>query len=227
MNKETIKQVAIEFEGILSFLYRIIHPNRYHIKGENNSISLKNIYARNNTFTIKGNNNTIIIEKGITRLNNCNIYICGSNCEIKIGAGANINDTLLYIEDNNGMICIGGHTTISGQTQLSVIEGKGIHIGQQCLFSDNIDIRVGDSHSIIDMQSGNRINASKDVFIGDHVWIGHKVAILKGASIDNDSIVATGAIITNKKFPPNSIIGGIGGSILKTGVTWNHKRIPL
>lgn len=227
MKKEQIKKLALEFESLLSFLYRIIHPNKYHIQGNNNNFSLKNIYASNNTITIKGDNNTIVIEKGLTRINNCKFYVCGSNCQIRIGAFSNIRNTLFYIEDNNGVINIGCNTTITGDTQLSVIEGKGIYIGQQCLFSDNIDIRVGDSHSIIDLQNRNRINASKDVFIGDHVWIGHKVTILKGATINNDSIVATGAIITNKKFPPNSIIGGIGGSILKTGITWNNKRIPL
>ncbi|MBP2659028.1 MAG: hypothetical protein H6Q69_2060 [Firmicutes bacterium] len=39
------------------------------------------------------------------------------------------------------------------------------------MFSHDVHIRNGDSHSIIDLQTKKRINFSKDIIIGDHVWI--------------------------------------------------------
>lgn len=70
-----------------------------------------------------------------------------------------------------------------------------------------------------------RINPSHDVNIGNHVWIGHGVKILKGVSVLDNSIIATGAICTNKQFPENCILGGIPAKIIKSGITWKAQRI--
>ena len=116
--------------------------------------------------------------------------------------------------------------TISGRTDFAVIEGKSIHVGEDCLFSDQIEFRVGDSHSILDAVSKKRINPSMDINIGNHVWIGHDVKILKGANVGNNSIVATGAIVTKNEYPSNVIIGGVG-KILKENVDWCAQRIDI
>jgi acetyltransferase-like isoleucine patch superfamily enzyme len=44
--------------------------------------------------------------------------------------------------------------------------------------------------------------------IGDRVWIGTGVKVLKGVTIGEDSVVAAGAVVT-KAFPPRSLIGGV------------------
>ena len=75
----------------------------------------------------------------------------GNNCRILFGRDSNLNDVTLYIEDDGGRIELGKHTTITGKTELAVIEGKSITIGDDCLFSSDITFRVGDSHSILDM----------------------------------------------------------------------------
>jgi maltose O-acetyltransferase len=45
------------------------------------------------------------------------------------------------------------------------------------------------------------------VKIGDNVWIGHDVTIMKGVTIGENSIIATGSIVT-KDVPHNSIAAG-------------------
>lgn len=116
---------------------------------------------------------------------------------------------------------------MTGKTDLAVIEGKCISIGEDCLFSDDIEFRVGDSHSILDYKTRNRLNPSKDITIGKHVWIGHGVKILKGTAVSNNSIIATGAIQTGKQYPNNVIIGGIPAKVLKEGIDWCPERIEI
>jgi acetyltransferase-like isoleucine patch superfamily enzyme len=52
------------------------------------------------------------------------------------------------------------------------------------------------------------------VIIGKNVWVGNNVTILKNSEIGDNSIVATGAVVTGK-FPANVIIGGIPAKIIK------------
>ena len=134
----------------------------------------------------------------------------------------------LVIENDKGSIVLKRHVTISGQTEIAVIEGIKVTIGEDCLFSAQINIRTGDSHSILDQETGKRINPSQDVTIGDHVWVGNDVKILKGVKIGEHSIVGTGAILSRGDYPSHSIIGGIGhGKVLKTGIDWCPQRIKV
>ena len=107
---------------------------------------------------------------------------------------------------------------------MAAIEETKISIGKRCLFSSEIVIRTGDSHSITNL-IGDRINKSMDVSISDHVWIGQKVTVLKGSEIGKDSVIGTGSIITGKKFDKNSVIAGIPGRVIKSGITWNHELL--
>ena len=66
------------------------------------------------------------------------------------------------------------------------------------MFSNNITFRNGDSHSIIDIVNEKRINYAKNIHIGNKVWIGENSYILKGAEIQNESIVATNSVVTKK-----------------------------
>lgn len=47
------------------------------------------------------------------------------------------------------------------------------------MLSTGITIRTVDSHSIIDENTGQRINFGEDVVISDHVWIGADAKIKK------------------------------------------------
>lgn len=53
------------------------------------------------------------------------------------------------------------------------------------------------------------------ITIGNNIWIGRNVIILDGVSIGDNSIVATGAVVT-KNIPPFSVIGGVPAKIIKT-----------
>lgn len=223
MNK---KELILKYGTVLSFFYRLLKWNKIKVKGVGNIIKWTGAFAGNNKIKIIGNNNSVEFEPGLTRVNHCSIFISGDNCKIKVGRDSNVNRTSFYIENAEGTIVLDRHVTITGKTDFAVIEGKAIHIGEDCLFSDQIEFRVGDSHSILDATSGKRINPSMDINVGKHVWIGHDVKVLKGANVGSNSIIATGAIVTKNDYPRNVIIGGVG-KVLKENIDWCSQRIDI
>ena len=60
---------------------------------------------------------------------------------------------------------------------------------------------------------------TKAIVIGDHVWIGKNVTILKGVKIGNNAIIAAGSIVT-KDVPNNTLFGGNPAVIISEGVDW-------
>lgn len=221
------KAFVLRYERFFSLVYRALSRNRIKVS-KGNTIDIGNAFMKSCRIFIKGTNNRIVIEPGLTRLKYSSISVNGSGCLVIIGGGSNLNHTSLHIEDDNGSIVIKKHVTFSGNTNLAVIEGTRITIGEDCLFSAQIDMRTGDSHSILDYTTGKRINTSLDITIGEHVWIGNDVKLLKGASIGSHSIVGAGAILTAGDYPSHCIIGGIGhGKILKTNIDWCPQRIVI
>jgi acetyltransferase-like isoleucine patch superfamily enzyme len=97
-------------------------------------------------------------------------------------------------------------------------------IGHDCMFAYDIDVRTGDSHSIIETSSQARVNYAENVTIGNHVWIAAHCSILKGIVISDDSIVATGSIVTKAFFRHGTIIAGNPARVIKEGITWSRKR---
>lgn len=105
------------------------------------------------------------------------------------------------------------------EVHIAVTENSKVIIGEDCMFANNIDIRTGDSHAVIDAQTGKRLNYAGDVTINRHVWIAPHSVILKNVNIGENSIIATGVIVT-KSSEPGVIIGGNPASVIKTDVSW-------
>ncbi|WP_269225988.1 acyltransferase [Flavobacterium eburneipallidum] len=187
-----------------------------------NSIILKSAFLKKTKIRIDGKNNLIFIHPE-NRLNNCLLHISGNNCHIIIGEHCILSNTELWIEDDGGTIEIGYRTTIEGG-HIAATEGKAIAIGEDCMFSHRIEIRNGDSHAIYDKESKQRINTAQSIVVGNHVWLGADAKILKGASIADNSIVATGAIVTGKHEDSDAIYGGIPAKKIKEGITWIRER---
>lgn len=221
--KEVIYQHPRMVGGIIKVVNHVPFNNKIRIKQGNN---IRNFaLLKQCTVLVKGKNNEIVIED-YTRLIHTSIIIQGNNNKVVIGRKCYLKDAEIYIEDSGGMISIGKDTSICGKTHLACIEGRKIEIGEGCLFSSDIVLRTGDSHSILNLD-GKRINPSKDIKIGNHVWIGNRAILLKGSEIGDNSIVATGTVVTKKFEIKNIILGGNPSKIIKENITWDGFRIPV
>ncbi|MCX8228287.1 MAG: acyltransferase, partial [Sulfitobacter sp.] len=104
-------------------------------------------------------------------------------------------------------------------------ESGTITLGDDCMLSGDITMDVSDMHSILDVESGIRINPPRDILIGDHVWLAQGVRIMKGSQIGQDCIIGSRALVCSS-IPANSLAVGTPARVVRSGVTWDRRRIP-
>jgi acetyltransferase-like isoleucine patch superfamily enzyme len=217
--EEFIKPLLITHPFLLkiaSIVYNIFYLN-YSFHG-----NFSGVFMKRTKFKIKGSNINIKCGQA-TKLVNCILYVQGNNIDIIIGKKCSLRNLEIWIEDDNGRFTIGDNTTIEGG-HIAVTEGGVVEIGDDCMFSSNIQIRNGDSHSIYDSVSKIRLNSAKSVKIGNHVWLGANSTVLKGVTIADNSIIATGAIVNSACLEENSIYGGIPAKKVRSDIYWDRQR---
>lgn len=188
--------------------------NRYECRGK----------LRNSHVIVVGRGNTISIGKN-TLLNKVDITVSGHNNRLIIRNNVRFPEGgRIRIEDSDNIIEIGQKSTLIN-CFLSVADTKTrLILGENCLFSAGVAIRTSDSHSIVGT-SGIRINPGEDVIIGNHVWVGYGVTILKGSMIGDNCIVGTESVVSGQKIEQNTVAVGNPCRIVKRGVNWIEKRI--
>jgi acetyltransferase-like isoleucine patch superfamily enzyme len=204
------------------FHFLIGRSNISNVKGNSINTTTANLYYSRINFHSHKNNFLFIGEQ--TNLHHSKLEIKGSNNTIHIGSDCFINGLRLIIEGDNNDVYIGDHGFILDDTRIYVVDGSAFRMGSGCMFSDRIEIRTTDNHSIYDLNTGNRINYEEDVVLQDRVWIGTGVTILKGTVIANGCIVGAGSVLTRKYTTPNSIIVGTPGKYVKHNITWTMAR---
>ena len=156
------------------------------------------------------------------RVKKLRIFIKGNNNIIKIGSNNNIYEMTVFIEDDNNTLTIGNNNHFAGDIELALMEGTQISIADDCLFSSNIKIRTGDSHSLLDKYSKIRINESKFIIINNHVWLGQSVSVLKGVTLLENSVVGMGSLVTKTINKGNSVIAGVPAKLVKEDIDWSY-----
>lgn len=209
---------------LCSYIYNIFHFNNSWKYRLNNSFSCKGAFLSNTSFHIKGKNN--IVKIGIkARLYNCSFTVIGNNCKIIIGGNHTIiSNVNFWCQDNHSTIIIGNDFTMESG-HIAATEGSIIEIGNDCMFSNDVEIRNGDSHSIINLDDNKRINYAENVYIGNHVWLTAHVRVLKGSTIPSNSIVGNSSVVSHKLKEENAVYAGIPCKLLKENRNWNRSKI--
>ncbi len=172
---------------------------------------------------IYGKGNKIIIAEGC-KLYRCSFLIKGNNNVVVIGKNCQMSKTSFWIKGNGNRIEISDDTTVGNNCQFAALEGTTITVGKDCMFSHDIRLRTSDSHSIVDNR-GRRINYSKNITIGNHVWVGLESLMLKGSKVADNSVVAARSIV-NKEFKDKGcIIAGAPAKVIKEDINWDRKKL--
>ena len=126
-----------------------------------------------------------------------------------------LKNSTIAVGDNGSFISIGDGTSIGKSATIVALEFAKIRIGSNCLFSSNISIRNSDSHSIIDLRDNYRRNAARDITIGNHVWLGENVTVLKGVEICDDVVIGNRSMLTKGCYQSNNIYAGFPVKLLR------------
>ena len=167
---------------------------------------------------INGKNNIIICEENVSLwhsridFNNDNSILYLSSSQF---------DYYFNISINGNNICfIGRNNFFNGLLHLVLSESKNIIIGDDCLISYNISIRTSDVHLLYNSKTKERINYSKSVYIGDHVWLGQSAVILKGTKIGSGATIGANSVLSNKIIPSNTTFVGSPARLLHEDTFW-------
>jgi acetyltransferase-like isoleucine patch superfamily enzyme len=143
----------------------------------------------------------------------------GSGARLDIGAGV-IATAFINLLGPNTELTVGEGTTMV-QAAIQLHEPGHIRIGRDCMISSQVYISLSDIHPIYEQATGKRINPAAPVEIGDHVWLGLRSLIMKGARIGDGAVVAAGALVTGE-VEPASIVAGAPARVLRRGVVWRR-----
>lgn len=222
----SIKSILKKHRNLLNisaFIYSVFSYLKYVRYIINGNVKFKGAFLRKTTFKLHGKNIKVSIGSG-SRISNCIFFCKGDNISITItGEKTRIENTFFYCEDNNSSIFIGRYLTMEGGHVAST-EGEKITIGEDCMFSNDIEIRNGDSHTILNKDTEERINHAKSVKIGNHVWLCAHSRVLKGSQIPNNCIIGNSTIISGRLQDEYSIYTGIPAKKIKEGIVWCRPR---
>ena len=186
-------------------------------KFRNNGI----INALSNTNVILDKNAKIIVESGILTINsNYDNYeigsfnlIMGQESKLIVHSNFNLHKNGHIIIRKNAKLELGSGY-ISRNCKIRTFHN--IEIGNNVAISENFTIWDDDTHIL----NNNEIeDKHKEIKIGNHVWIGNNVTILKGVKIGNNVVIASNSLV-NKNIPDNCLCAGIPAKIIKENINW-------
>ena len=115
---------------------------------------------------------------------------------------------------NDGEVVIGERTTIA--SGFLAVSHKRIQIGKHCSIAPNVTIY---DHDHIFNKNGIQPGfKTSEVTIGDNVWIGTGVIILKGTEIGDNCVIGAGTVLQGK-IPNNSLVK-YGRDITVKAIDW-------
>lgn len=129
---------------------------------------------------------------------------------VDFGEYINARRNFSCIVDDGGHLSIGSNCFFNHNCSITCL--RSVTIGNGSTFGNNLVI-VDHDH---DFKSGNGY-LKAPVVIGNNVWIGANVTILKGTTIGDNSIIAAGAVVSGT-VPPNSILIQKRTNIIKNKV---------
>ena len=143
--------------------------------------------------------------------------------EIVLGEGVQFgwkNSPLFYsgychveVSNADARIEVGDRTEFNNNLMLKS-EGEGIRIGSDCLFGAEVQIFDSDFHQLDPAHRVGGTPKTAAVEIGDNVFAGMGVKILKGVTIGDDSVIGAGSVVTSS-IPAGVIAAGNPARVIR------------
>ncbi|MCJ7632298.1 acyltransferase [Candidatus Bathyarchaeota archaeon] len=147
--------------------------------------------------------------------------IVGSHLRIFLGDNVTIGRSTIGSSKvfDDPVLRIGDNTSIGYGTTISV--AKEVIIGNHCLISGSCLMMDSDDHPISPQKRllGLPVDRGdvRPVKIGNNVWIGANVAILKGVTIGDNSVIAAHSVVTTD-VKENCIYAGNPAKLIENGI---------
>jgi maltose O-acetyltransferase len=145
--------------------------------------------------------------RGTLRIGKNNLF--GYRPAPMLGSG----EVLLQPRDANAVVAIGDGNAFSNN--VSMVANELITIGDGCQIGELVSIYDCDFHEINPATRNRSAGLTRPVLIGNNVWLGSRVIVLKGVTIGDNSVVAAASVVT-KSIPANCIAAGNPAKVIRT-----------
>lgn len=175
----------------------------------------------NPTLCIRSYDQAIVeIGEGSKFEDNCKIIALTGN--IKIGTKCQFQYRCILRITCNGNVYVGNMCTFGRNSSCIASLNAEITIEEDCMISYEVQLRAGNSHNIIDLDTHENLdnNACRDIKLRKHVWIGMKACLINGVEIGAGSVVGANSFLAKKNFRNNVLIAGNPSRILRNHVAW-------
>lgn len=107
----------------------------------------------------------------------------------------------------------------------NITVGENVFINACCHFQDHGGVSIGDGcqigHNVVFATLNHGMSPEDHsttyptpIVLGKNVWVGSNSTILQGVTIEDNAIVAAGAVVT-KDVSENTVIGGVPAKVIK------------
>lgn len=192
---------------------------------QGNTISSPTTFSNNIAITIRGNNNRIIVDRG-ARINRLTVIFDCDNGTVIIGPSRRHGFSMSIQLGEDSTVKIGADVTTTNTCIVNAAEGSSVIFGDDVMIASQNQFRSHDGHPIFDVATGKRVNPSKDIIVGNHVWFGAQAIALAGANIGDGSVIGFGSIVT-RRIPNNCIAVGSPARVVRKSIAWERPHLSF
>ena len=155
-----------------------------------------------------GQNGQVGIDRAVVQL--------GSKSELNIDGDVAIGPGVHLLIGPNAKLTIGDFSRVTANSRILV--KKEIRIGSHTQISWDVQIMDTDFHHIYDSDGNTKVN-TKPVTIGNNVWVGSRVTIMKGVTIGDNAVIAAGSVVT-RDVPRLALVAGNPARVIRQNIKW-------
>ena len=172
-------------------------------------VNFKQHKTSQSSWHLYGDNNSIEIKSSKHAINNLFIASLGN---------------IFGLSTHNNKIFIDEDFSCEGIAfQFFFTNNCTVKIGKDCMFSSEIIFFLGDAHTVYSLDNPQNVNTTNfGITIGNHVWIGQDVKILKDVIIPDNTVIGTSSLVNKQFSKPNTVIAGVPAKVVKENIGWDR-----
>jgi len=131
----------------------------------------------------------------------------------RIGCGSKIS------VGSTGTLVLGDNFVITASS--AIVCFSNVRFGDNCLLSWENLIIDNDFHNVI-MKNGKTIGKSKDITVGNDVWISCRCTVLKGTVIPDNCVIGSNSLLNKVFEKPDCLYAGVPAKMIKEIEKWER-----
>jgi acetyltransferase-like isoleucine patch superfamily enzyme len=117
------------------------------------------------------------------------------------------------IRAHEGEVIVGAKSVLGQEVTISCYQH--VSIGRECIVADRAML-IDFDHGVVETERPIRAQGiyKRDVRIGHNVWVGYGASFLRGATVGDNAVVGTYAVVT-RDVPADAVVGGVPARVLR------------